>query len=353
MELDPQIAELFGLIKKDSKVDVYLGDDVTMGSVAPYGVPSGLPQLDLYLGGKGGLPAGKIIEYYGFQMVGKSTAAMQAGAEWQKRGGVVIFIDTERGWLPQRARQLGMVPERVIKYEPETVEGIFSCIDDAIDKLEKVKWDKPVLIIVDSITGVPTDADVEGNMEASERPGYEAKQIKRGVRRLNALIDGYECKPTIIFITHAFEKIGVTFGKKSASGGGHGIKFFATVRVCFTAVGSLREGSKEDAKRVGQKIAIEIEKLRGASLEYPKFNVELKNEGGFDQIEGLKMAMLATSYADKPEHSKTITFYDGLQIRTTDFDEWVDQCGGYDAVYLTWRKWATEKAILSPWGGAL
>ena len=352
MEIDPQIAELFGLIKKDSKVDVYLGDDVTMGSVSPYGVPSGLPQLDVYLGGKGGLPAGKIIEYYGFQMTGKSTAAMQAGAEWQKKGGVVIFIDTERGWLPLRARQLGMIPERVIKYEPETVEGVFNCIDDAIDKLEKVKWDKPVLIIVDSITGVPTNADVEGKMEDSDRPGFEAKQIKRGVRRLNALIDSYECKPTIIFINHAIAKIGVTFGKKSESGGGHGIKFFATIRACFTAIGSLREGTKEDARRVGQKIQIEIEKLRGASLEYPRFNVELKNEGGFDHIEGLKCAMLATSYAEKPESGRTITFHDGCQIRNQDFEEWMDQSGGYDAVYLKWRKWCVEKGILQPWGGA-
>lgn len=353
MEIDPKIAELFGLIKKDSKIDVYLGDDVTMGSVAPYGVPSGIPQLDVYLGGKGGLPAGKIIEYYGFQMTGKSTAAMQAGAEWQKKGGVVIIIDTERGFLPQRAAQLGMNPSKIIKYEPETVEGVFAAIDDAIEKLEKVKWSEPVLIIVDSITGVPTNADVEGDMKDSDRPGFEAKQIKRGVRRLNALIDSYECKPTIIFINHAIAKIGAMFGKKSESGGGHGIKFFSTVRVCFTAVGSLREGSKEDSRRVGQKVQLEIEKLRGASLEYPRFNVELKNDGGFDQVEGLKMAMLATSYADKPENSKTITFHDGCQIRTTDYEEWVKQSGGYDAVYLTWRKWCVEKAILSPWGGAL
>lgn len=350
-ELDPEIAALFGLIKKDSKINVFLGDDVSMGSVAPYGVPSGIPELDVFLGGKGGLPASKIIEYFGFQMTGKSTAAMQAGAEWQKRGGLVVFIDTERGWMPKRARELGMIPERVMKFEADTVESVFESIEETLDKLNKTKFSKPVVFIVDSITGVPTHADVSGDLDDSERPGFEAKQIKRGVRRLNAVLDSYDCKPSIIFINHAHETFN-KFGKKSQSGGGHSIKFFATVRVSFTHLANLREGDKEEARRTGQKIQMEIEKLRGAALEYTKFKVDLTNERGFDQIESLRGAMESTGYIDVPKNSKTITFLDDVQIKTTEFSLWVEQSGGYDMVYTKWRKWAVEQGKLSPWGGA-
>ena len=362
--MDDKFEEFFKKVQKNKDFMTYAGDDLSMGSVVPYGVSSGIPELDLYLGRKGGLPAGKVIEYYGFSMVGKTTAALQAAAEWQKRGGLVIFIDNEQSYSPERFRQLGGVPENLLKHEVNTIEQTFDVIYYYLGTIEgkaskKAQrgllddFDKPVLIIVDSVTGVPTQADTEGNLEKSERPGFEAKQIKRGVKGMNPLLSQTKCRPSIIFINHCHETFN-SWGKKSKSSGGNGLKYYSSVRVEFTHLGMLTNKSTE--QRLGQKIKIYIEKLKGAALEYDKFNTELTNDIGFDRYEGLKLAMIATNFATRPSGSQVVTILPDtdleVQVKQTEFRRWVEENEGYDTVYKNWRLWAIREGYLSPWGGA-
>lgn len=360
--MDDKFKKLFNLAKKDAALTVFAGDDLNMGSVAPYGISSGIAELDLYLGSKGGLPASKIIEYYGKQMCGKTTAALQAAAEWQKRGGVVIFIDTEKSYTPQRARELGCIPENILKHECDTIEEVFKTfvhylgeIDVETKKKSKKGFldeaDFPVLFIVDSITGVPTMADAQGDIDASDRPGFEAKQIKRGIKKINPLLSELECKPTAIFINHSISKIG-GFGKTTDSGGGLGIKFFASARVEFTAIGAIKDKSTKE--RQGQKVKVFIEKLKGGHLTSPDMNLELTNEIGFDRYESLKLAMVATSFASRPAGAQVITILPGtgheLQFKQTEFRRWVEE-QGYDEVYQSWKNWCVREGYLQPWGG--
>lgn len=348
-----EFAALFNLLKADEETGdkMFAGDDIHMKSVAPYGIPSGIPQLDLFLGRKGGLPASKIIEYYGAPASGKTTAAMHAGAEWQRRGGLVFFLDTEQSFTPGRAREIGMRPEDIIKSEPETIEETASIILDALEKLEKADFDKPVLFIVDSVTGVPTVADAEGNLENAERPGHEAKVIKRALKKINTKLGALKCKPSIIFINHIHSKI-VSWGKTSDSSGGKGIKFYASVRVEFAQVGMLKD--KANDVRLGHKTKCTIEKLKGAHLEYPNFEVSLTNESGFDKVESLQTVMVSTGYADKPKSSQVITILPGTdqeeQFKTKDILDWIEQKGGYETVYAAWRKHAVDTGVLIPWG---
>lgn len=361
--MDPKFQELFNLVKANEDLKVFAGDDVHMGSMPPYGISSGLAQLDLHLGRKGGLPASKVIEYFGAQFCGKTTAALQAAAEWQKRGGLVVFIDTEKSFDIGRAMELGVNVENVFKHEADTIEDVFATISHYVGEIEiegkgvkrKSKpgvlndFKEPVLFIVDSITGVPSRADVQGDMNESDRPGFEAKQIKRGIKKINPLLGDLDCKPTIIFINHAYSKIGRFPGQESS--GGRGIKYYASVRVQFAHGGNETEGS--DKKRTGQTIYVTIEKLKGGHLEYPRFRAELTNETGFDKNESLLEAMVLTNYVKRPASSKTITILPGdekeEQIRTTDWNLWIEQ-KGYEEAYLAWRKWCIENASLAPWG---
>jgi len=361
--MDPEIEKLFNLVRKNDGLSIFKGDDIKMGSVAPYGISTGLAELDLYLGRKGGFPAGKVIELYGKPMCGKTSLALQHAAEVQKRGGLVVFIDAEKTYTPARARELGCDPENIHKLEADTVEEIFKIMHDYLGepdaegtKRKATKgyledYDKPVLFIVDSVTGVPTLGDVQGDIDHNDRPGHEAKQIKRGVRKINPMLTALKCKPTVLFITHSVAKIG-GFGKQSDSGGGLGIKFYASARVEFVAIGNLK-GVNDS--RAGQKIAINIEKLKGGHLEYPKFNVELTNEMGFDRYESLKLAMCATNFADRPAGGRTITILGGtgveVQVPQKDFRAWVDETS-YDEVYQNWRRWCINQGVIEPWGGA-
>ncbi len=358
--MDDKFKKLFNLTKKNFAL--WSGDDVHMGSVAPYGISTGIPELDLYLGRKGGLPASKVIEYYGKEATGKTTAALQAAAEWQKRGGLVIFIDTEKSYTPARALELGCVPEDIFKHEAETIEEIFKIMvyyfgEIDVDSKRKSKkgvldtLDTPVVVIVDSVTGVPTIADAQGDIDASDRPGFEAKQIKRGLKKVNPMLSLLPCHPTIIFINHAISKIG-GFGKTTNSGGGLGIKFYSSVRVEFVHLGNIKNPSTKE--RLGQKINVSIEKLKGAHLEFPTFTAELKNDIGFDRYESLKLAMVATGFATRPSGSRTLTILPEsaheTQIKQTEFREWAEE-RGYDEVYRNWRRWCINEGALNPWGG--
>ena len=62
--------------------------------------------LDAALG-IGGLPRGRIVEIYGPEASGKTTLALHAVAEVQKKGGEAAFIDVEHALDPVYAGALG------------------------------------------------------------------------------------------------------------------------------------------------------------------------------------------------------------------------------------------------------
>lgn len=361
--MEDKFRAIFNLVKKDDE-DVLVGDDIHIGSMAPYGISSGIPELDLYLGRRGGLPASKIIEFYGKQMVGKTTAALQAAAEWQKRGGLVVFIDTEKSYDIPRAQELGINTKNLFWHPANSIEEIFTILTKYIGEIEidkgkrkskggvlsELPAETPVLFIVDSITGVGSEADAQNDIAESDRPGFEAKQIKRGLKRLNPLLSELDCKPSVIFINHAVTKIG-GWGKQTDSGGGLAIKFYASVRVEFTHTGNMKEGDV----RTGQEVKITIEKLKGGHLTEPTFTGYLTNERGFDKYESLKEVMIKTNFASRPANSKILTILpeseSPVQIKNTEFKQWCDE-KGYEEVLMTWRRYAIENGFMTPWGTA-
>src|SRR5690606_17823383 len=70
-------------------------------------ISSGSIALDVALG-VGGYPRGRIIEIYGPESSGKTTFALHAIAETQKKGGNAAFIDAEHSLDPNYAKNLGV-----------------------------------------------------------------------------------------------------------------------------------------------------------------------------------------------------------------------------------------------------
>ena len=71
--------------------------------------------------GVGGFPRGRIIEIYGPESSGKTTLALHAVAEAQKKGGICAFIDAEHAMDPQYAKKIGVKIDNLLISQPTPV----------------------------------------------------------------------------------------------------------------------------------------------------------------------------------------------------------------------------------------
>ena len=98
--LDAAIAKLEKDFGKGTVMKLGEGSHVAVETV-----PTGCLSLDLALG-LGGVPKGRVIEVYGPESSGKTTLALHAIAEVQKKGGRAAFIDAEMPLIPPTPRIL-------------------------------------------------------------------------------------------------------------------------------------------------------------------------------------------------------------------------------------------------------
>lgn len=94
-------------------------------------IPTGSIGLDLALG-VGGYPRGRIIEIYGPESSGKTTLAITAIAEAQKRGGIAAFIDAEHAFDRFYAEKLGVDVDNLWISQPDNGEQALQIADQLI-----------------------------------------------------------------------------------------------------------------------------------------------------------------------------------------------------------------------------
>lgn len=105
---------------------------------------------------EGGIPGGKFTELYGQPGAGKTAFAMRVAKQVQESGGLVVFINTsEQGFNPEWATKIGVnteSPNGWILANAFALESCFQFIEDVV--LEHYTTDYPVLIIIDSLSGL-------------------------------------------------------------------------------------------------------------------------------------------------------------------------------------------------------
>src|SRR5579864_7931346 len=84
-------------------------------------ISTGSLGLDIAVG-VGGLPRGRIIEIYGPESSGKTTLALHAIAEAQRKGGTAAFVDAEHALDPGYARKLGVDVDNLLISQPDAGE---------------------------------------------------------------------------------------------------------------------------------------------------------------------------------------------------------------------------------------
>ena len=209
-----------------------LGDSRAQMNVE--GVPTGSLSLDLALG-IGGLPKGRIIEIYGPESSGKTTVALHAVAEVQKRGGIAGFIDAEHALDPVYAKNIGVDIDNLYISQPD-------CGEQALEIAETMVRSGAVdIVIVDSVAALVPKAEIDGDMGDSH-VGLQARLMSQALRKLTSIVSKSNC--IVIFINQLREKIGVMFGNPETTTGGRALKFYSSVRLDVRRVEALKQGGE-------------------------------------------------------------------------------------------------------------
>ena len=194
--------------------------------------PSGSLTLDIALG-VGGYPKGRIIEIYGPESSGKTTFALHAIAEVQKRGGRAAFIDAEHALDPAYAKNLGVDINELLLAQPDTGEQALE-ICEALVRSEAVN-----IVVIDSVAALVPQAEIDGDM-GNSHVGLQARLMSQALRKLSGTIN--KTKTTAIFINQLREKVGIMFGNPETTPGGRALKFYSTIRLDVRRSESLKMG---------------------------------------------------------------------------------------------------------------
>jgi recombination protein RecA len=208
------------------------------------GVSTGSLGLDLALGG-GGIPRGRIVEFYGPESSGKTTLALHVIAAAQKEGGVSAFIDAEHALDPSWARKCGINLEGLLVSQPNSGE-------EALEICEMLVRSGSVdVIVVDSVAALIPKAEIEGAMGDSH-VALQARLMSQAMRKLTAAIS--KTRTIVIFINQIRMKIGVMFGSPETTPGGRALKFYSSVRVDVRRISAIKDGDVVVGNRVRTKV---------------------------------------------------------------------------------------------------
>ncbi len=213
-------------------------------------VSTGSLGLDIALG-IGGLPRGRIIEIYGPESSGKTTLALHAVAEAQKKGSVAAYIDAEHALDPGYARKLGVDINELLISQPDSGEQGLEIADTL------VRSGGVDVVVIDSVAALTPKAELEGEM-GDQLPGLQARLMSQALRKLTGSISKSKC--LVIFINQIRMKIGVMFGNPETTSGGNALKFYASVRLDIRRIGAIKDrdevvGNQTRVKVVKNKVA--------------------------------------------------------------------------------------------------
>ncbi len=213
-------------------------------------IPSGSLGLDLALG-IGGLPRGRILEIYGPESSGKTTLALHAIAEAQKRGGTCAFIDAEHALDPIYARKLGVDVDNLLISQPDAGEQALEIADTL------VRSGAVDVLVIDSVAALVPRAELEGEM-GDTHVGLHARLMSQALRKITGSVA--KSNTMLIFLNQIRLKIGVMFGNPETTTGGNALKFYASVRLEIRRIGQIKDrdevvGNQTRVKVVKNKLA--------------------------------------------------------------------------------------------------
>lgn len=177
----------------------------------------------------GGIPIGKLTEFFGEEHGGKTTTALDVIANYQQmddaRG--VLYIDAENTLDVNWARKLGVDVDKMIVFKPtsQSAEAIFQFILDAIETNEVGLW------VLDSIPALSSSQELEKGMEEKTYAGISGP-LSVFARKVEKSMQQHQC--TGIGINQIRDDLGAAYIGAIKTPGGKAWKHFCSVRMQFS-----------------------------------------------------------------------------------------------------------------------
>jgi len=255
---EKKIADICAAINKgafggdEHNAVTYLG---SRDAIALERFPSGSPKLDEALGG--GWPKGRQAEIFGPESGGKTTLALHAIAEYQKKypDDEVALIDTEFSFDQEYAENIGVNTKYLIVHQPDSG-------DQALNILRQLIQMGVACIVVDSVAALTTKAELDGDL-GDQQVADQARLMSRSLRTLTG--EAGRRQATIFWTNQVREKIGVMWGDKTTTPAGRALKHYASIRVQIVAIGKNTEQDGKDKIVVSSKNKATVKKNKTAA----------------------------------------------------------------------------------------
>jgi len=258
------------IAKKYGPVMAKLSDhpDIVVSTVS-----TGSISLDLALG-NGGWALGRIYEISGPNSSGKSTLAVHAIIEAQKRGMKCCYIDAEHAVDPGLYKSYGVDTDKL-----DLIQGYDG--ESNLDILEKLTRSGAYSVaVVDSVSALIPRAEADADIE-KESIALLARLMSKATRRLVPIAN--ETGTLVIFINQLRMKVG-GYGNPETTSGGEALGFYTTGRVKVRGPEAKARIIKDDTtdEPIGHKCDFEVAKNK-LSIPFKKASMRLIYTKGYDQ----------------------------------------------------------------------
>jgi len=246
--------------------------------------PFNCPPIDLALGG--GIPSGKIIEYFGWAHGGKTTFALESAKAFQcyweakkVKNHKVLWIEAESALDKLRASAIGCNLKKFeLEEDIETLEQLDKRLKKTCDEVAKSQDKLPVLIVLDTLAALTTQKELDDGTFGGGI-GYKPRLLRQIFRQYTRVIGKLDI--TWIIVNQMSRSMGNT---ESESTGGEGLKFHASIRAHLAQTLRVKEvTAKGQELQVGYWSNIKCKKNKLTSLQTA--SAYFDNERGLDPIE--------------------------------------------------------------------